>query len=427
MDARVGQVQFAGDALVYEDFAVRIQNAYDVGGSTRLVLVEGAKRRTLLKMGTGVDAEDEPVTARLDWAVSASGLLLQDSATTYFAAGPEEYTEIRGGPLRGPYRQLAECEIGTEPLRHPVTVSGDRGAYHLDCNDSPGVQVRNLVQPQAPPEAAVPGHGNVALAGPHLSAERTKTSVVVTDTRDGRDLYEATGLKSTESGIIHSLQDDGKLAAHLPSGKHTCTLAWFSPEEPRPHTVGDAHCYTSVLIAGDRIAYFRTRENRQQLVVHDLAGGETVVARSPRGVSTLGSLAFDGTRTAYTVERCRGRALLLRAAVAGPTKEDTAPLGCPVTVLSRSLRAGGSARTERTVALPLRCPRGCTGRASVGESSIGQPFGRGPGSGRVTLYLDDPTAERLRKRGTARVAVRMTTYDRAGREAERRLTLTVRG
>lgn len=437
-DARAGELAFAGDGIVYQGGRDKVLDAYAVAGTTELVLVRGRARRTLVRLSTGVAADDEPSSAGLDWAVSSTSLLYRYAYTQYFAAGEETGEEVRGGPLAGPYRRLAKCDDGIgDFVWHAVALSGERGAYVWNCGANPGAVVRSLAPPTSPPEATFDADFNIDLAGPYLSVERDdveESKLMVVDTRDRRELYEARGFAETDGGIQHSLQADGKLAAHLRGPGDGCTLAWFSPAEPAPHPVGDALCGTPVQIADDRIAYWRARKGRKQLVVRDLRGGETVLATAPyapvgydpAGVSTLGSaLAFDGTRTAYAIARCDGRStLLLRSEPPGPVNRDRAPLGCPLSVLSHSLRGSASARTA---SLPVRCPRGCLAEARVGDSTIDQPFARPRGSGRVTLHLDDTTVERLKRQGRAGVTVRLTTYDRAGRGTDRRLRLTVRG
>jgi hypothetical protein len=439
-DAGVGKIAFAGESIVYSEFGDRVLDAYAVAGSSRLVLVRDGKRRTLLRVSSGVSADDEPSSAAFSWDVSASSLLYRYGYTQYFAAGEETELEVRGGPLTGPYRRLAKCEDGIVDFDwHPVAVSGDRGAYIWNC-DSYGAVVRGLAPPTSPPEGTFAGEYNLALAGPYLSVEReagpqlSEAEVAVVDTRDRRELFTARGLDETEGGVRHALQDDGKLAAHVrDAAGDGCSLVWLSPAEPTPHRAGDALCGTAIEIADDRIAYWRVRKNRKQLVVHDLRGGETVLATAPYiatesrldAYTSFGSsLAFDGTRTAYAVARCDGRAtLLLRTAIAGPVNGDRAPLACPLSVLSTSVRGS---RATRTASLPVRCPRGCHGEARVGDSNTYQPLARRPGTGNLTLHLDDPTTERLKRQARATVTVRLRTYDRLGRSQNRTLRLTVR-
>jgi hypothetical protein len=193
-------------------------------------------------------------------------------------------------------------------------------------------------------------------------------------------------------------------------------VAWYSPAEPHAHVLGESDCDSDVRIVDDHVAWI----NRDELVVSDLAGRTRTLASFPRG--TAGPhFAFDGRRFALAAARCDGRDTLR---VSRRRWDDDRPVRCPGRLTSRT------AVVRRGVArLPMHCPRGCSGDFRLPFADyIEQPFSVRRGATHARLHLDFFTWYHLRRKGAARLRVKLSFDDRNGESRpQRRVRLRLAG
>jgi hypothetical protein len=425
----VSDVRFAGRDVAYVRYRTESIGAEAEKTVARLVRRRpgGGVRRVAL-VGYDFDADlDENFTETTEWDVTGTHALVARHLTVYRAAGPDDYDTILGGPLAGPLRRLRRCDNRTV-YGAQAAAWGALGAYEDVCSSTERVAVRPLDDRSARPTfVAIRAVGRLDLTGNFL-ASGNRGRIRVFDWRDGRRAYAATApFYDGDDDLFHAaafeLQPDGKLVALLRGRAGRCPVAWFSPEEPEPHVVGNASCSPGgVRMSDDRIAWLRA--GGRALVASDLNGNVRTLARF-RGHSTARRFAFDGSRLAYGIGRCDGRTtLLLRRSLAGAPWTDRRPVRCPLRIVRRTARAKPR---KRVAALAVRCPRGCHGYLNVEETYQDHSFSVRPGGRWLRVPLDQRAIHELRRRGRARQRIAVSPRTRTGRPtAERKLTLRLR-
>jgi hypothetical protein len=418
----VDRVAFNGGELAYERLSWRVDAADAVFYSTGLVAQRpGGRARKIADLAGATDWDGENNVTVAEWGMSDSSLLIGRTDISYMAGGPVAGTYIRGGPVAGSRPRLSRCYDFGE-LAPSVAVAGDHGAYDDICHNR--VVVRRLDQPRAEPELVLPDDGGAVDLTASKLGVLTEGAIRVFERPAGTELLRVRGkFRNTFWDAAFDMQDDGKVAARLYGGG--CSVAWYSPAEPRPHVLGETDCDADVRIDGDRIAWMRPRGKRAELVVSDLEGHDGVVARFPAG--TVGPhVAFDSGRLAYAVGRCDGTdTLLLRTGVDGPVWPDRDPVRCPGKVTDRSLRVPVKGDTVR---VPMRCPRGCSGYFELpAYDFIDQPFRVRRHAHAARLHLDRGTLDELSRHGSATLRLKLAFADRTGSSGQgRALTLHLR-
>jgi hypothetical protein len=195
------------------------------------------------------------------------------------------------------------------------------------------VQVRDLSQPAAAPVALTGAGGRIRMAGT-MVAFHASGGYVVHDVASGADVLSIPD--SALPGAVHAIdvQSDGKLA--VATGKapvfgggavDATQIVWASPADPAPKVVAPGPAFRGLRMAGDRFAFLRLGAASDELVVRDLQGVDTIVAR----FDAAGPFDFDGTRAAWARRTCDATEVMMRPAAEQPADEHRIDV-CPLEV-----------------------------------------------------------------------------------------------
>ena len=432
--AEVDRIDFAGGAVAYERQRTVVGSANTVVYRRMLMTrVPGRSRRAVRSLGFTAYDRGAGFDEVSQWDVSASSLLVSTVRRTYDGGSVLGDWEVGGGPLRGRLRRFRRCSTESDPPS--VAVSARIGAYQdTPCeNAHDRIVVRRLDSVGAAPVfAGEAGTGHMDLSGRYLAQDTGfRRALRVFDVRTGRLVLRVDGafVEDGNGPSAFAVQSDGKLVA-ISQRRGRCTVAWYSPAEPRPHPIGPSHCASEVHMQGDRVAWIRATKRRRQLAVSDLDGPPRIVASFPAArryaTSVWSRFAFDRGRLAYGVRRCDGRTtLLLRRSLRGPVFRDRDPVTCPMRFPRRRL---SMRRGSDRLRVPIRCPRGCAGGWEfVNDYGLDQPLAVRAGGRVARLRIDDVTFNTLQRRGRATLRMRVRRSDRIDRDLPtKRLTFRLR-
>ncbi|HEX8743703.1 MAG TPA: hypothetical protein VF712_11260 [Thermoleophilaceae bacterium] len=414
----------AGPALAGEEVVV----AYP-GGSGRFAVraLRHGGRRTLSQFGALVN-QGRPGDRALTIDASASGVAV---GLSLIGGGDEpraELGQLQVAPLSGAATTLARCRGGAfEPGE--VAVTGSVVGY-MDAVCRRGIFTRSGFGRRASARRIAFVPRRLRVAGAYVAAGRAG-AVRVYDRGSGRERYRAP-FESLDASF--DVARDGSLA--VVAGTQTgCAVRVHSPSQPGGTRLPQTAACGPVRIAGGRLLFARAVANdREQLVITDLAGGDERAVSPPLVAGTLAAYAprsanlpedgidFDGRRFAYFAPGCVHSRL-----VVGPVPAPGAPEAqagdCPLTLeLGEELRADA----KGALFLPLTCPRGCLAGATLRrddaggtaidlrDSTIELPPGPARTRGRLTLHPE--SLSRLRREGATRVRIELRYVQRDGSE-----------
>ena len=406
-DARNNPIAFTGDRVVFLN-----QPPFADRGAIESVTLSG-KRKRLVSIEPR--SADSFVVIRFDAAPGRLAYTINEQTDRErIDGGNVRYTEVRTGPLDGPYELVDGCaepsilppldiRTATDALvhmsngceRNATTVRGFGAAPH----------VRRLSNP-----SPVSFTLTTAIAGNFLlgtgSAENSPYGVY--DHRTDSLLYEP---GRGNYGLTPKLAPDGTLATvsyGALQGEKRCgnVIAVFSAAAPGGRTLPLDACGADLAISGGRLAAARLTGTGPgtELVNTDLNGGDArVLARFPHP-NALRSLDIspDGKRVVWHVQGCSVDELW--SAGLGDKPVPAGPGKCPLKLRSRTVPV------RRGVALiPIACAKGCHEVGAIlrfGDSAGGDAYNPRrprfkPGRGLVRVKLSKAQLALVR-RGKAR-------------------------
>jgi hypothetical protein len=203
-------------------------------------------------------------------------------------------------------------------------------------------------------------------------------------------------------------------------------LTWYSPAEPAEHRVdGVQPCPNGVRLAGGRAAVFTGTGGAQELRAVSLQSTESQslvllrgvdhpAYRSPGG-GPAPAFDFDGERAAYALRDCSDNQGLHVTEVAR-APDAVSYVNCPVALRSRRV----AKPRRRRVTLAVRCPRGCSGAATLRRGHVRLAntdwFSIGPTRrGRIRL-IDEGASRALRRRRRVGVRIAIRVVARTGED-----------
>jgi len=354
-----------------------------------------------------------------------------------FDRGPgtqqREVAELNLGFIGSSREMIFGCD-GTDPTQTeaespPIDQDDTSLAYDAaSCSRPSRLAIRNLASGLVVENAQPAGSRLVLVrvAGPYVGVLRRLSSgaseVAVYLAATGAQVYSA----PTPTGVAPEdvdVQDDGTAALVSRAGDDRCEsglLTWYSVAQPTEHRVeGVQPCPNGVRLAGGQAAVFTGTGDAQELRAYDLQTPESrslVLLRGvdhPRfraGGGPVPSFDFDGTRVAYALRDCSDNEGLHLTEVA-QAPDAVSYTRCPVGLRSRRVaRPRG-----RRVTLAVRCPRGCSGAATLRRGHVRLAntdyFSLGPNRrGRIRL-IDEGASRALRRRRRlgVRIAIRVTS------------------
>ncbi|HEX8054126.1 MAG TPA: hypothetical protein VF517_14135 [Thermoleophilaceae bacterium] len=439
-------LELAGSRLFYGELSGK-------GLLVTLTDPNNPKRRLYTASTPGSTSDDETgeySSARSALAASADQLAFAQST----ASGSAKYQQgvsslkVLGGPPIGDLFELESCGHSDPygPASASVDVDGPRIAS-TDCSGQ--IVIRDYTAPAQPTVTRVsPGQGlaaaTIAVAGRYVAynaygigpSAPSPTVTVVHDWVANTKLYEVPRQESFD------LQADGKLASVKATPNATdCAdheAQWFSAAEPTAHVLPVRPCTTDVHIVGDRVAVVTNPEDspssQRLLTLAGTDGSVNYVARlGTRGMAGADH-DFDGQRVAYSITNCAGNRDLFTESATAPQPRDEEQ-ACPVLIRASTAGLGPS---ERTIPIVIECSRGCNALAIVRMRLGGKLVIVGSkrirltpddpctgGAQRYRLKLASPARREVRRRGSVKADLIVSTPDRAGvdRTTKRKLTL----
>ena len=276
----------------------------------------------------------------------------------------------------------------------------------------------------------------VRTGGRHVAVLRRPASgetrvIAVYSTATGVQLYQV----SAPSGLVAEdidVQEDGTVAVVARPRSDECdlgVLSWYSVAQPIEHRLAARPCPNGVRLARGRAAVFVESDEHggHELRSIDLAGEARTLVRLGRGSRSVAHpgfrasggpapfFDFDGERVAYALRDCsNNHGLHLTGPGAAP--DEVRYVGCPLRLRSR--RIAGPRRRRLTLA--VRCPRGCSGTATIRRGHVRLAytgyFTLGPGRRQRVRLFDEAASRVFRGRRAVRVRLAIRTVDRAGRD-----------
>ncbi len=345
-----------------------------------------------------------------------------------------EIAELNAGPIGPPRELIFGCD-GADPAQtdgDPPPLDQDDTSLAYDaasCGRPSRLAVRNLASGLTV-ESAQPAGSRLLLvrvAGPHAAVLRRLASgdhqLAVYSTASGAQLFAA----PTPAGLAPEdvdVQSDGTAAVVARGRDDRCesgVLSWYSVAQPTEHRVdGVQPCPNGVRLAGGRAAVFTGTGEAQELRAHDLQGIDSRTLVLLRGVDhpsfrapgggPVPAFDFDGDRVAYALRDCSdNQGLHLTEVARGP--DAVSYVNCPVRLRSRRV----AEPRRRRLTLAVRCPRGCSGAATIRRGHVRLAntdyFSLGPNRrGRIRL-IDEGASRALRRRLRVgvRIAIRVTS------------------
>ncbi|HLM27976.1 MAG TPA: hypothetical protein VK304_13515 [Thermoleophilaceae bacterium] len=355
-----------------------------------------------------------------------------------FDRGPgtnqRELAELDAGPVGQPRELIFGCD-GADPAQTegdapPLDQDDTSLAYDAaSCGRPSRLAIRNLASGLTVQNAQPAGARLllVRVAGPRAAVLRRLSSglheLAVYSTASGAQLFSApppAGLAPEDVDV----QADGTAAVVARARDDRCesgVLSWYSVVEPTEHRVdGVQPCPNGVRLAGGRAAVFTGTGEAQELRAHDLQAPDSQTLVLLRGVDhpsfrapdggPVPAFDFDGERVAYALRDCSdNQGLHLTAVARAP--DAVSHVTCPVGLRSRRV----AKPRRRRLALAVRCPRGCSGAATIRRGHVRLAntdyFSLGPNRrGRIRL-IDEGAGRALRgrRRVGVRIAIRVTS------------------
>jgi hypothetical protein len=322
----------------------------------------------------------------------------RDSLDAYSAGGKRILHEKC---LRSPYLALDDATLAT---------FGD-GCGHddltiRDLSGEPRV-VRRF-------DAATSTYDVAAVAGDLVAYATGDTGVTVANWRSGAVTYHVE--RPDLDAYAIALGADGTLVAGVanPQGRQCTSALVFEPLEQAGRRLPQRFCGDFRLV-GRELAFVTRRNGAWNL---DLANIDTGAASTHaiEASRSFGALDFDGSHVAWEEQRCHDYAIFRRS-LSAPA-HPPAPVRCPVHFARRSLHM--NSRGE--IAVPLRCPRGCTLpdaymtvkglRYPLSSHSLRSRPGR---LAKLRFPTDAMERARLRRIGPTRVDLEVRSYEPSNR------------
>jgi hypothetical protein len=405
----------------------RVFGAGPDGRRERLARVDGLRTRF---------EDDFSSVSSVSYGISTDQIALLRSR---FDRGPgtqqREVGELNLGPIGQPRGLIFSCDASdpaqTDGEAQPIDQDGTSLAYDsAACSRPSRLAVRNLAT-GATVENAQPAGSRIVLvrvSGPRVAVLRRLSSgaseVSVYEAATGAQLFSAPAPAGLAPEDI-DVQDDGTVALVARAADDRCesgVLSWYSAAQPFEHRVpGVQPCPDGVRLAGGRAAVFLGTGGAQELRAIDLQTTDSRSLVLLRGVdhpAFRGSggpapfFDFDGQRVAYALRDCSdNQGLHVTDVVDAP--DAVSYLRCPIALRSRRV----AKPRRRRLTLAVRCPRGCSGAATIRRGHVRLAntdyFSLGPNRrGRIRL-IDEGASRALRRRSRLRVriAIRVTRRD----------------
>ncbi|MDQ3588537.1 MAG: hypothetical protein M3350_08060 [Actinomycetota bacterium] len=344
------------------------------------------------------------------------------------------------GQPREPVFSCAASELGlTGADRPPLDMDDATLAYDAArCGRPSRLAVRDLAS-DTTRFAAQPADSFLELirtSGRYVAVLRRLPSVETREIAVYRsdtlaEVYRArtpTGLAAEDIDV----QDDGTVALVARGPTDECdegVLSWYSVAQPTEHRLATKPCPHGVRIArGRAVVFVETDEDGGQELRSAGLGGETQpLVRLGRGARRVEHplfkvsagptpfFDFDGDRIAYALRDCSGNQGLHLTGVGGQP-DRVRYVGCPLRL--RSTRIAGPSR--RRLSLAVRCPRGCSGTATIRRGHVRLAytgyFALGAGRRQRIRLIDEAASRAFRGRRAVRVRIAIRAVDRAGRD-----------
>ncbi len=405
----------------------------------------GGRERVARADGLRTRFGDETSTAEsVSFGMSSNRVALLRSRVD---RGPAELlreaTGIHLGFLGEPRKPVFWCEGGepglTEGERPPLEMDEATLAYDAaSCGRPSRLAIRDLASDTTRFAAQPPGSRlelirtsgrYVAVLRRLPSVETREIAVYRSDT--GTEVYGA----RTPAGLAAEdidVQDDGTVALVARGRTDECdegVLSWYSVAQPTAHRLAAKPCPNGVRIArGRAVVFVETDEDGgEELRSVELAGETRTLVRLGRGSRRVDHpifrapaapnpfFDFDGDRIAYALRDCAGNQGLHLTDV-GREPDEVRYVGCPLRLRSR--RVAGPRR--RRLSLAVRCPRGCSGTATIRRGHVRLAytgyFALGPGRRQRIRLIDEAASRAFRGRRAIGVRIAIRTVDRTTRD-----------
>jgi hypothetical protein len=337
-------IAFTGDRVVFLN-----RQQFQNFGSIESVTLSGKRRRLVTIKPTG---SERNVSIRFDAAPGRLAYGMHEFEDPPGGAGGITiFSEIRTGPLDGPYDKVDGCD--TDQITSPRDVRASTNAIvHMGngCTQnalvlrgfSGGGYVRQVAD-NNPVSMAL----TTAIAGNFLALGPVFDHVANTQ------VYEP-----ARRGITPKIQDDGTLiqvdyGPLQPTKGCGRTIYVFTAAQPGGRELPQKVCGADVAIAGNRIAAQRATSNGVEIVSMDLNGGDVrVLGRAP-SPNTVRSLDTDGQRVVWHVLGCYVDSLW--SATLGDKPVPAGPASCPAKLRSKTIQV-----KKGVAQIPMRCTNGCS-------------------------------------------------------------------
>lgn len=406
----------------------------------------GARRPERIARADGLRTsfgEESSSSESVSYGVSANRVALQRSRVD---RGPgallRESSALGLGFLGSPRSPVVACD-GAEPGQTegesaPLDMDDASLAYdEASCGRPSRLAIRDLASDTTRFAAQPVGSRLVVVrvSGPAVGVLRRLASggheTAVYRAATGAQLFSVpvpAGLTPEDIDV----QDDGTLALVSRAPEDECddgVLSWYSPAEPTEHRLATRPCANGVRLVGGRAVVFaEVGDEGQELSSVALTGGETrTLVRLGEGRRRVDHPAFrapggpvpffdyDGRRVAYALRDCSdNQGLHVTDTESAP--EEVRYVGCPLRLRSR--RIAGPRR--RRLSLALRCPRGCSGTATIRRGHVRLAytgyFTLGPGRRQRIRLIDEAASRAFRGRRAVPVRIAIRTIDRTGRD-----------
>ena len=405
----------------------------------------GGRERVARADGLRTRFDDENITVEsVSFGMASNRVALLRSRSDRGAGEVvRERTGLQLGFLGQPRETVFSCEASELGLagadRPPLDMDEATLAYDAEsCGRPSRLAIRDLAS-GATRFGAQPAGSFLELirtSGRYVAVLRRLSSggareIAVYRAETGAELYKA----PTPGGLTAEdidVQEDGTVALVARGRADECdegVLSWYSVAQPTEHRLAAKPCPNGVRIARDRAVIFveTDEDGGQELRSVDLAGDTRTLVRLGEGSRrvdhpifrvTAGPTPFfdfDGDRVAYALRDCSSNNGLHVTSLGGEP-DQVRYVGCPLKLRSR--RIAGPRR--RRLSLAVRCPRGCSGTATIRRGHVRLAytgyFTLGPGRRQRIRLIDEAASRAFRGRGSLRVRIAIRTIDRTGRD-----------